>query len=135
MHTMTPKKENDQFIRNALDYANRVHGKEIFHQDEWDRHGEWNDMAGRHEQYLTPRRDIWFEGCRLHAGEKVFVISSHKYDSRERQQLWDGAGLSELKGWQMPKQKYGELYPFAQILESGTDLAAGLYVLSTQLAN
>ncbi|OAP54359.1 hypothetical protein AYL99_11460 [Fonsecaea erecta] len=98
---------NDQFIKNTLDYANQILGKPIFHQDEWDRHGEWNEKLGRHEQYLVPCKDIWFEDRCLKAGERVFVVSSHKYDDEDRQQLWRGAGLSLVEGWQNPETKYG----------------------------
>ncbi|EXJ90617.1 hypothetical protein A1O1_03720 [Capronia coronata CBS 617.96] len=99
---------NDQFIRNVLDSANRILGKDIFRQEEWERRGEWNDNFGRHEQYLVPRRDVEFQGRYLKAGEKIFVVSSHKYDSEERRQLWQGADLAELKGWRTPEQDYGE---------------------------
>ncbi|KIW67466.1 hypothetical protein, variant [Phialophora macrospora] len=78
---------NDQFIRNALDHANQILGKDIFHQDEWDRQGEWNEELGRHEQFLVPRADIWFEGRCLKAGEKIFVVASHKYDDKSRETL------------------------------------------------
>ncbi|KIX95454.1 uncharacterized protein Z520_08971 [Fonsecaea multimorphosa CBS 102226] len=98
---------NDQFIKNALDYANQILGRPIFHQDEWERHGEWNEKLGRHEQYLVPRKDIWFEDRCLKAGEKVFVVSSHKYDEEDRRQLWQGAGLSLIQGWQNPDTEYG----------------------------
>ncbi|EXJ81082.1 hypothetical protein A1O3_07370 [Capronia epimyces CBS 606.96] len=102
-----PQNRNEEFIRNVLDHANRILGKDIFHQVEWQRHGEWNDKLGRHEQYLIPRKDVWFEGHCLKAGEKIFVVSSHKYDGGERQKLWQGAGLCELQGWQTLEQNYG----------------------------
>lgn len=123
---------NDGFIRNALEHANRLLGKEIFHQDEWERRGEWNDKLGRHEQYLVPRKDVWFEGHCLKAGEKIFVVSSHKYDNEERHQLWLGAGLSELKGWQTPEQ-YGTLCCLGS--SDPCLLEVGLYVLSTRRPN
>jgi EasF-like predicted methyltransferase len=99
---------NDRFIRNALDHANQILGKDIFHQDEWDRRGEWNEERGRHEQYLVPRKDIWFEGRCLKAGEKIFVVASHKYDDTDREELWKGAGLRLVDGWQVPETKYGK---------------------------
>ncbi|KIW82531.1 hypothetical protein Z517_05558 [Fonsecaea pedrosoi CBS 271.37] len=98
---------NDQFIKNALEYANRILGKDIFHQSEWDRHGQWNETIGRHEQYLVPRKDIWFEERCLKAGEKIFVVASHKYDDEDRQRLWHGAGLTVVEGWRHPETQYG----------------------------
>ncbi|EHY59216.1 Ergothioneine biosynthesis protein 1 [Exophiala dermatitidis] len=103
---------NEEFIRNVLDHANRILRKDVFRQEEWERRGEWNDKRGRHEQYLVPHKDVWFQGRCLKAGEKIFVVSSHKYDTTERKQLWEGAGLSELKGWQTPEQHYGECFRF-----------------------
>ncbi|KAK5955570.1 hypothetical protein OHC33_003211 [Knufia fluminis] len=99
--------KNDQFNRNALNYANHLLGENMFHQDDWERWGECNDQLGRHEQYLIPRKDIWFRGHCLKAGEKIFVVASHKYDEEERSHLWEGAGLSELAGWQTHEHKYG----------------------------
>ncbi|KAF2095848.1 hypothetical protein NA57DRAFT_78625 [Rhizodiscina lignyota] len=111
------KGRNEGFVRNTLDHTNEVLGSDIFHQEEWDHHGEWNDRAGRHEQYLTPRKDIWLEGHCLRAGGKVFVVSSHKYDAKDRQQLWRAAGLFEIRGWHTVGREYG------------------LHVLSTRLPN
>ncbi|EXJ58880.1 hypothetical protein A1O7_06310 [Cladophialophora yegresii CBS 114405] len=102
---------NDSFIRNALDHANQILGKRIFHQDEWDRQGQWNDELGRHEQYLVPRKDVWFEDRCLKAGEKIFVVASHKYDDKDREELWKGAGLKLLDGWQVPETQYGRSLP------------------------
>lgn len=99
--------KNDEFNRNALDYAAKFLGQDVFRQDDWDRRGEWNKELGRHEQYLVPRKDIWFQGRCLKAGNKIFLVASHKYDGEERQKLWSGAGLSELKGWQTQEHKYG----------------------------
>ncbi|EXJ71553.1 uncharacterized protein A1O5_05361 [Cladophialophora psammophila CBS 110553] len=101
---------NDQFIKDALDYANQILGKGIFDQDQWDRHGQWNEKIGRHEQSLVPQKDIWFEDRCLKAGERVFVVSSHKYDHDDRQRRWQGAGLSLMEGWQHQGTKYGEFY-------------------------
>jgi EasF-like predicted methyltransferase len=98
---------NERFIKNALKHANTVLGKQIFHQDEWDRLGEWNAVLGRHEQYLVPRKDVWVDGRRLAAGEKVYVVASHKYDRQKRDKLWEGARLSLVDEWQHPETDYG----------------------------
>ena len=92
---------NDRFIRNTLDYADHILGNNIFHQAKWNRHGEWNEELGRHEQYLVPRKDIRFKGSYLRAGEKIVVVASHKYDDLERDQLWKGSRFSLIDGWQV----------------------------------
>ena len=99
---------NHEFILGVLKHANDILGKDIFHEDEWDRRGEWNEKAGRHDQYLIPRKDVWFEGRCLKAGEKVYVVSSYKYNDTERDELWCEAHLSPIKGWQVPEYGYGE---------------------------
>lgn len=48
--------KNDEFVRNALDYAGHFLGKSVFQQHDWDRRGESNEELGRLEQYLIPKR-------------------------------------------------------------------------------
>jgi len=120
--------KNDEFIRNALDYAGRFLDNGVFQQHDWDRRGEWNEELGRHEQYLIPKKDIWFEGRCLKAGEKIFLVASHKYDSAERQNLWAGAGLFELKGWQTNEHQHGN-FPFTYGIKSGLTVCRTLSVI------
>ena len=122
-----------RFIKNVLDYANQILGEDIFHQKEWDRYGQWNEKLGRHEQYLIPRNDVWFEGRCLKVGEKIFVVASHKYDDEGRDELWKAVGLRTVDGWQVTETKYGMLF-FAP-RNGGANSNTGLYILSARGAS
>ncbi|KAK7906002.1 hypothetical protein LTR67_000727 [Exophiala xenobiotica] len=101
------EQRNERFIRNVLSHANRVLGKEVFYQDEWEHRGKWNDELKRHEQYLIPKKDVWCDGHCLKAGEKVFVIPSYKYGPEQRSKLWHDSGLQPLKEWSTKPHSYG----------------------------
>jgi EasF-like predicted methyltransferase len=102
---------NERFIRNILTHANRLLEQNVFQQEEWERRGCWNDRLGRHEQYLVPRKDIYVGDHCLKAGQKMFVVASHKYDDQEVEELWRSAGLYQLKGWQTAEH-YGTACDF-----------------------
>jgi len=101
------EQRNERFIRNVLSHANRVLGKEVFYQEEWEHRGKWNDELKRHEQYLIPKKDVWCDGHCLKAGEEVFVIPSYKYGPEQRSKLWHDSGLQQLKEWSTKPHSYG----------------------------
>jgi len=99
---------NRRFILNALNHANRQLGYEAFNLDDWTVKGKWDAVGGRHGQYLVPVRDVTFEDNQLRKGEEVFVVYSHKYDTAERSQMWEKAGLKEADRYMNADGSYGE---------------------------
>ncbi len=128
------EQRNERFIRNVLSHANRVLGKEVFRQGEWEHRGKWNDELKRHEQYLIPKKDVWCDGHCLQAGEEVFVIPSYKYGSEQRSKLWHDSGLRPLKEWTTKPHSYG-LFPSRQATSQVLTSTPGLHLLAAALPN
>ncbi|KAK7746435.1 hypothetical protein SLS53_002394 [Cytospora paraplurivora] len=84
---------NRRFILNLLLHANSILGYDAFDLEDWSVRGEWNEAQGRHEQYLIPKKEVYIEGVKFFAGQKVFVVSSYKYDDAEQTVLWEAAAL------------------------------------------
>ncbi|KAK4546669.1 hypothetical protein LTR36_001887 [Oleoguttula mirabilis] len=98
---------NTRFILNTLDHANDVLGYEAFKKQDWDVEGEWDAEGGRHNQYLVPRTNVKFEDIQLEAGERVFVVHSHKYDEAEQSQLWQASKLRAVQKYLNADGWYG----------------------------
>ncbi|EMC94080.1 hypothetical protein BAUCODRAFT_36554 [Baudoinia panamericana UAMH 10762] len=98
---------NKRFILNALTYANTQLGREAFNLQDWTSQGVWEAEEGRHSQYVVPLTDVQFDDVRLAKGEKVYVVSSYKYDKAEGRRLFDQAGLEELKSFMNQDSSYG----------------------------
>ena len=122
--------QTDKFVRNTFDYASEILGKDVFQQDDRVRIGRWNVRLGRHEQYLVPRKDLWLEDGCFEAGEKTFVVASHKYNQRNRGEYWRGACLDMLDGWEDARTDYGKRRAMAPV--SVPDPDSGLYFLSAR---
>ncbi|KAL8905680.1 MAG: hypothetical protein Q9207_002494 [Kuettlingeria erythrocarpa] len=99
---------NAQFILNTIDHANGVLGYRAFDKHDWDVQGEWDKLAGSHNQYLVPTRDINFEGLPIVAGKRMLVVKSHKYNPKQQAQLWRSAGLVEYGRWNNEDKSYGK---------------------------
>ena len=82
-----------EFIRNGLDHANKLLGKEVFVQDDWEVIGEYNEAAGRHQAFYCALKNLEIEGIRVVAGEQIRVEESYKYSLHQSNQLWQAAGL------------------------------------------
>lgn len=99
---------NTRFISNILLHANSILGYHAFDPADWSVCGEWNEVKGRHEQYLIPQRDLRVEGASFNAGEKVFVVSSHKYSVAEQAELWEVAGMHTMKKLRTSQNGYSK---------------------------
>ncbi|ROV95726.1 hypothetical protein VMCG_07554 [Cytospora schulzeri] len=88
---------NTRFIKNLLRHANSILGCHALDPEDWNVRGEWNNEKGRHEQYLIPKNDIFVGGVRFLGGQKVFVVSSHKYDAGEQSEMWKAANLQCIR--------------------------------------
>ncbi|KAL8797303.1 MAG: hypothetical protein Q9195_000457 [Heterodermia aff. obscurata] len=99
---------NTAFILNALDHANVVLGYIAFDRSAWTVRGEWNNAKGSHDQYLVPQKDVEFEGAILKASSKIAIVSSMKYDFKQKNQLWEGAKCMEIGRWSNQDGSYGK---------------------------
>ncbi|KAK5732155.1 hypothetical protein LTR17_010732 [Elasticomyces elasticus] len=88
---------NKRFIENAIPQANKQLGYEAFKPDEWRQQGEWNAAEGKHDQYLVPSKDVCFEDVRIAEGERVYIVTSVKYDDKEKARLVRASGLTEVE--------------------------------------
>ena len=84
-----------RFLRNGLDHANRILGKEAFKQADWEVIGEYDAVAGRHQAFYASKRDLQLDGLKFRAGERVRIEEAYKYSPLQRERLWDDADLSE----------------------------------------
>ena len=48
----------------------------------------------------------------MKGGERIFIVASHKDDGDDRDELWKGAALRLVDGWQVPEARYGILISF-----------------------
>ena len=83
-----------EFILNGLMHANNLMGKDVFRKDEWKVVGEYDEVAGRHQAFYSPVRDVVVEGTLIRAGEKIRVEESYKYSLLQSNELWQRAGLT-----------------------------------------
>ncbi|KAL9634132.1 MAG: hypothetical protein Q9204_003119 [Flavoplaca sp. TL-2023a] len=83
------------FVRNGLVHANRLLGKAVFKLEDWKVVGEFDELAGRHQAFYTPIKDLVIDGVYIKAGEKIRVEESHKYSAVQGSELWQAAGLVE----------------------------------------
>ena len=81
------------FVRNGLDQANRILGKAVFNQDDWEIVGEYDEAHGRHQAFYCALRDLDIEDVHITAGERIRVEESYKYSLLQSSQLWQAAGL------------------------------------------
>ena len=83
-----------EFVLNGLIHANRLLGKEVFHLEDWEVIGEYDETAGRHQAFYSPKKDIQVDDIHFTCGERVRIEESYKYSTIETQSLWKVAGLT-----------------------------------------
>ncbi|KAI1391802.1 histidine-specific methyltransferase [Hypoxylon trugodes] len=98
---------NKEFILNVLKNANSQLEYEALSHEDWSVKGEWDADGGKHVQYLTPIREISFEGVHLRKGERVLVAYSHKYDDKDKSQLWERSQLKNVISYTHNDIPYG----------------------------
>lgn len=96
------------FALASLNYANSLFhpqgDSQVFIEDDWHFHSEWNHALGRHEASLITRsRDIMLgpplENVVVSKDEKIRFGCSYKYDKIEREELFASAGLQDVAVW------------------------------------
>ena len=82
-----------EFVRNGLNQANRLLGKAVFKQEDWEIVGEYNEANERHQAFYSALKDLEIEDVHITAGERIRVEESYKYSLLQSSQLWQAAGL------------------------------------------
>lgn len=96
-----------EFTLNGLKHANRIIGKTVFKPNEWEAIGEYDEMAGRHHAFVSPKKDVEIDSIPIAEGERIRIEESYKYSREEIQHLWQEAGLMENSVWSNSKGDYG----------------------------
>ncbi|KAL8832636.1 MAG: hypothetical protein Q9191_000152 [Dirinaria sp. TL-2023a] len=102
-----PAGRNSRFVLNALGHANHLLGYEAFDPEHWVVRGEWNPALGVHDQYLVPMDDVVFGNRLLKSWKAIPIVHSFKYNTKQQEQLWADAGLSETDCWSNEDGTYG----------------------------
>ena len=82
-----------EFILNGLMHANKLMGKDVFRKEDYKVVGEYDEVAGRHQAFYSPVRDVMVEGTPIGVGERIRVEESYKYSLLQSNELWQQAGL------------------------------------------
>ncbi|MCJ1283302.1 hypothetical protein MMC26_002630 [Xylographa opegraphella] len=82
-----------EFILNGLTHANKLLAKTVFHPEDWEVVGEYDEIAGRHQAFVVPKRHLQVDDIHVAAGERVRIEESYKYSALEIERLWEAAGL------------------------------------------
>ena len=90
-----------EFILNGLTHANRLLKKEAFRKEDWEVVGEYDALAGRHQAFYNPVRDVEVDGVQIRAGDKVKIEESYKYSAAQRSRLWQEAAM-------VPRVSFGD---------------------------
>ncbi|KAF2829516.1 hypothetical protein CC86DRAFT_286753 [Ophiobolus disseminans] len=96
-----------EFIINGLRHANELMDETAFNTEDWKVIGEYDQEAGRHHAFVSPRKDVVIDGVRIPQGERVRIEESYKYSPDEILQLWEGATLAANSVWTNTKGDYG----------------------------
>lgn len=101
-----------RFILNGLLQANEVLGEHAFNVEDWNVIGEYiyDVDGGRHQAFYSPKRDVHFNDIIFKAEERVQVEQSLKYSPEAAAQLWNDAGLQEIRRWTASSDAYSEYH-------------------------
>jgi len=61
----------NDFTLNGLKHANKLLGYEAFRLSDWEAIGRYDEVGGRHQAFVAPKRDLVVEGVSLCAGERL----------------------------------------------------------------
>ncbi|KAF1841280.1 uncharacterized protein K460DRAFT_399093 [Cucurbitaria berberidis CBS 394.84] len=117
-----------EFILNGLEHANELMGETAFNLQDWEVVGEYDEEAGRHQAFVSPRKDVVVDGVPISQGERVRIEESYKYSREEVTKLWEGARLAENSVWANSRADYGQLDHHSDCVKFLTSL--GLHLVS-----
>ena len=94
----------NQFTLNGLNHANKLLGHTAFDLSEWDAIGHYDEQDGRHQAYVSPKKDMKLSlsenvHVSVHAGEKIRIEESYKYSPAQAQDLWQASNVIEGASW------------------------------------
>lgn len=92
-----------RFILNGLDHANEIFGKQVFHVPDWQVIGEYvyDEDGGRHQAFLSPKHETFFDETPLQAHERIKIEQSLKYSQIGAEKLWKMSGFTEAQHWRL----------------------------------
>ena len=89
----------NEFTLNGLKHANKLLGHTAFDLADWDAIGYYDEQDGRHQAFVSPKREVRVEGVLVHAGEKIRIEESYKYSPAQAQELWEASNVIEGASW------------------------------------
>ncbi|KAF2020110.1 hypothetical protein BU24DRAFT_341702 [Aaosphaeria arxii CBS 175.79] len=96
-----------QFILNGLKHASRIMDGPGFEIEDWEVIGEYDQKAGRHHAFVSPKKNIVIDDVLLKQGERIRIEESYKFSKEELVQLWDQAAMVENTAWMNARGDYG----------------------------
>lgn len=104
----------DQFTLNGLNHANKLLGHTAFNLADWDAIGHYDEEDGRHQAFVSPKKDCTIEGVHVHAGEKIRIEESYKYSPAQAQKLWQASNVIEGASWTNHSGSYSKFLFFTK---------------------
>lgn len=95
-----------EFYMNGLAQANKLIGHEEFKEGLWNALGEYDEIAGRHQAFYVPAKDVVIDGVQIKGGEKIRFEESYKYSRLQSAQLWRKSGLVTQTIFQNSRDDY-----------------------------
>lgn len=96
-----------EFTMNGLKHANELLGYETFNLDDWKAIGHYDEVDGRHQAFVAPKRDLIVEGVAISADEWIRIEESYKYSPAQAERLWSESGVIEAASWSNAEGSYG----------------------------
>lgn len=96
-----------RFILNGLTHANRLLGQDAFDIDQWQVIGEYDEVAGRHHAFVSPKVDVTIDGVLVKQNERVRIEESYKWSVDETARMMHDVGLVEGSKWSNSTADYG----------------------------
>lgn len=96
-----------RFYLQGLLYANDILGKPVFDVPQWNVIGQYDELNGRHQAFMSPACDVTVGNAIVHAGEHVRLEEAYKYSAAESAKLWTDARLRPVDQWSNRSGDYG----------------------------
>jgi len=78
-----------------LEHANTLLGSKVFCISDWEVIGRYDEECGRHQAFVSPKRDIEVLGVPVKAYEQIRIEESYKYNAAQANELWKQSGAVE----------------------------------------
>ncbi|KAI1106529.1 histidine-specific methyltransferase [Jackrogersella minutella] len=99
-----------KFLFHGLHHANRLLGKEVFREDEWNAVPEWDNVKNELRYSYTPKKDIQLDIEELHISlktdEPVHYFMSAKWNESQIGLIAERAGLKVGNIWRDTQKEY-----------------------------